>query len=685
MKIRQTMKKLLAFFLLLALPFCALCEDYAFYSFDGQVLFAPSVGDEQLEAVILGVGESVIIKADGVNNVVFASSDEGVVNVDSDGIALAVSVGEAVISAQTPDGATTEIAARVLNAPTGVKLSDRKGAMHAGDTYQLTYTLSGKSAGAVEWQSSDEEVVYVDSNGLLTANGAGECTISIETYNGLTDECAVTVTMPAPAKVTLPSKGGHMCVGETYALEATLKGGFRETVSWTSSDETVLSVDSYGILTALSEGISVVRAQASGGGYAECTVTVLAGSTDIDITPERIVMYAGGEMKLAVGVTGGSGKKTVLSDDERVVSVNEKGDTLFAHSSGTAIISAYTPNGVADERMAVVLERPEPFALTARTSAIAVSETVKLSFASDEPISLPITYKSSDTKIAKVDAFGNVTGVKVGTATITATAGGASTQYDVSVMKLATGISLESTTGVMGVGDRYTLKYTLSGGAGSPTFTSSAQGIVQVNPETGELLALSEGTATITCKLKNGRSAKCEVRVSPAPTKIEIVESGIVMGAGDKIQLHYEIDDAARGSVIWSSENAQLMKVDSSGMAVSVGGAGHVEIKATTHNNLTAGIKIDILPPPQTVELTAFALEEGSPFDYYLIMKKGETRTLNANCPMYTSVTIDYSSSQPNVAEVSSDGTISAVSKGTTLITARTYSGAQATVLVEVE
>ncbi len=428
-----------------------------------------------------------------------------------------------------------------------------------------------------------------------------------------------------------------------------------------------------------------MRAQASGGGYADCNVTVLAGSTDIKISPERIVMYTGGEMQIAVGVTGGSGKKTVSSSDENVVSVNEKGDVLRANSAGIAVIQARTPNGVTDERTAVVLERPEPFALTARANSIAVSETVRLSFEAGEPIALPITYKSSNESVAKVDEFGNVTGVKVGSATITATAGGASARYGVTVMKLATGISLESAAGVMGVGDKYTLKYTLTGGAGSPTFYSSDPNVVSVNPESGELLALSEGAATIACRLKNGRAAMCEVRVSPAPTKIEIVESGIVMGAGDKIQLHYEIDDAARGSVMWSTENSELMKVDSSGMAESVGGTGQVEIRATTHNMLSAGIVIDILPPPEAIGTSAFALDDGSAFDYYLLMKKGETRALNANCPTYTRVTIAYTSSQPGVAAVSPDGTVSALTKGTTVITARAYSGAQTTVLVEVE
>lgn len=182
-----------------------------------------------------------------------------------------------------------------------MRLGAKSGKLALGQTYQLKPKISG--TGGVTWTSSDEDVAVVDRDGVISAVSVGKCVITCTTYNGKTAECSVTVVMPAPAKVELNAYKTQVYDGETFLLEATLNGGYRETVSFTSSDGNVARVDESGVVTAVKPGTAVIRAQASGGNYTNCVVEVLPGSTSIE-TDGAITLYAGGTMAVPRAVRG---------------------------------------------------------------------------------------------------------------------------------------------------------------------------------------------------------------------------------------------------------------------------------------------------------------------------------------------------------------------------------------------
>jgi hypothetical protein len=120
------------------------------------------------------------------------------------------------------------------------------------------------------------------------------------------------------------------------------------------------------------------------------------------------------------------------------------------------------------------------------------------------------TYKSSNSKVAKVDNKGKVTGLKKGTATITVTNNKVSKSFKVTVKKP----TLNSTSKKLKVGKTFNLK--IIGKVGKATYSSSNKKVVTVT-KSGKVKAVKSGTATIKVKT-NGITLRCKVTVPKVTT-----------------------------------------------------------------------------------------------------------------------------------------------------------------------
>lgn len=116
-----------------------------------------------------------------------------------------------------------------------------------------------------------------------------------------------------------------------------------------------------------------------------------------------------------------------------------------------------------------------------------------------------VKWTTSNKKVATVTSKGKVTAKKAGKVTITAKVGKKSYKCKVTVKNPY----LNSTKKSLTVGNTYTLKIT---GTTAKSWTSSNKSVVAVNSK-GKIRAKKIGTATITCKGKNGKSYKCKVTV----------------------------------------------------------------------------------------------------------------------------------------------------------------------------
>jgi len=152
-----------------------------------------------------------------------------------------------------------------------------------GDTYQFTATVSPPDATnkTLCWKTSDQSVFSVDANGLLTAVHAGTATITVTTIDGgFTGTCEVTV-LPVPVSgvgmVYCPS--GDLTEGDTHQLSATVLpvDASDRSVSWSSSETSVATVNPGGLVTAVSAGTATITVTSVDGGFTDaCVLTVIA-------------------------------------------------------------------------------------------------------------------------------------------------------------------------------------------------------------------------------------------------------------------------------------------------------------------------------------------------------------------------------------------------------------------------
>lgn len=667
---------------LLGLCVCAAAEEEAekwVACVDGDTIVIADA-EEGLEplsgALRLGVGEVRTILAPSEDAPLFASTNERCVSVSETGELRALSKGSASIRVYLSDG-SVDIAVSVKDPPTRVRLGAKSGKLALGQTYQLKPKISG--TGGVTWTSSDEDVAVVDRDGVISAVSVGKCVITCTTYNGKTAECSVTVVMPAPAKVELNAYKTQVYDGETFLLEATLNGGYRETVSFTSSDGNVARVDESGVVTAVKPGTAVIRAQASGGNYTNCVVEVLPGSTSIE-TDGAITLYAGGTMAVPARCVGGSGKYTVVSMNPDVA-LGSDGASVTALREGEADLYAITPNGEYACCHATVLARPEGLLLIPDHAEIAAGEQARVYVNGSD---LPATFEIvGDDPAASVDGGGYVTGLKPGLAVVRARVGGVSVDAGIEVKPFADALSLSFSGGTLGVGDRARLTCALQNGAGRVTYVSDHPEILSVNGETGEIAAEAVGSATVTASIANGVKASLTLEVHPAPTEFALSERERVVGEGDRVRLSYRMNEGAGGMVSWTTDDEAVASVDENGELTAVA-IGTTTVRATTRSLLTDSMTIRVVEAPRGLTVDAEPLPNGGRFQAYLRLTPGETAALHARCSGEAQTAFLYDSTLPAVAEVDETGVVRALSVGTTLVSVRIYTGETVNVLVEV-
>lgn len=258
--------------------------------------------------------------------------------------------------------------------------------MEKGKSTQLTVTF-GAEDGATEeaiakaaekltlvWSSSDETVTTVDESGNVTAVGAGTAEITVASEEGdVSGTCAVKVVVPAEG-VTAPKILELEVNGENTAqldVKAKPEDATDVTFTYESSNPEVATVDENGVVTAVANG-----------------------ETDITVTMTQ---------KLETD-------KTAASAGENAVVI-----TVTTHVVVTTKVESLT------------FEKGEG------TLTIGSSTTIKATVLPESASDQTITWKSSDESVATVDEDGKVKAIKVGTATITASAGDVKAEYALTV------------------------------------------------------------------------------------------------------------------------------------------------------------------------------------------------------------------------------------------------------------
>ncbi len=296
-----------------------------------------------------------------------------------------------------------------------VILSTYKETLNIGDElYLIAFTSNGKLP---TFKSSSSSIASVNTYGKITAKKSGTATITAKIKNGEAS-CIVTVRK---TEITLSKSSIALEHGESLTLTASTSN--QSSVTWKSSKKSVAIVDEQGRVTGMKPGEAIITATANGSSK---TCSVKVKSPTVKLSTTKLKLYRGQTAKLSATVSSNL-PPAWRSNKSSVATVREDG-TVTAMKHGTATITA-TIDGVS-RTCEVTVESPK-ITLSRENLSLKVGEAIQLSAAVSS--GNPVTWSSSNDKIASVSSDGTVTAWQKGKAFIYASEDGTKVKCMVTV------------------------------------------------------------------------------------------------------------------------------------------------------------------------------------------------------------------------------------------------------------
>ena len=293
----------------------------------------------------------------------------------------------------------------------------------------------------------------------------------------------------------------------------------------------------------------------------------------------------------------------------------------------------------------------------------------------DGSIASNISYSSNNSLVARVDfKTGEVIAAGTGTAQITAkTPGGTKAVCNITVGYAPSSIVINKTKLVLGVGEKFNLNSYLPSGCASynTAYSTNNALVADVVKDNGLVTAKAVGTAKITVKTYNGKTAVCVINVKKAPKSISLNKKQITLGIGEKFDLNSSLPSGCGAySIVYSTNNAKTADVKRAGGLVTAKAVGTVKITVKTYNGKTAVCTFTVKPQAKSVTLNSKEI----------VMYVGETFDLNSRIPKNTAAYYRlYSTSNAKTATVTrGGGLVKALKVGTATISCTLSNGKKA-------
>lgn len=425
----------------------------------------------------------------------------------------------------------------------------------------------------------------------------------------------------AVSDVSIDQSTVDMTIGEKKQLSATVSpsDATDPSITWSSSKKDVATVDDHGLVTAIAEGKTTIKARA-GSKTSACIVTVhkeIIAVTSISLDKSSLSLVKGASETLVATVNPANAtykKIEWTSSNPNVASVDAEGN-VKAIAKGNATITVQVENIKAT--CAVTVTVPvESITLnkTKLTLDKGQSETLVATISPADANENTVTWDSSNSNMASVDANGKVTAVGAGHVTITAKAGGKSAACQVTVIAPVESVTLNRTDITLDEGGSFTLKATVTPKDATDktvTWSSSDENIVTVD-QSGTIHAVKQGSASIVAQAGD-KQAICSVTVIKRATSISLDKESLTLLVGEVSTLTATVlpEDATDKTVIWGSYNTDIATVEN-GVVKGVGIGKTLILAYANSYSLTATCPITVLIDSATGASVSFM---GSNYD----------------------------------------------------------------------
>ena len=662
------------------------------------------------------VGQTVTLSAQAVDAdgnelanrpITFSTSNSSVASVSSAGVVTALAPGSTIITAAS-EGKNAVSTITVSSIPVAaVVVTPNSNPLVVGQTVQLKgeprdgagQVLSGRP---LIWTTSAASVASVSSTGLVTAIAPGNATITASS-EGKSGTATITVSPKPVSSVIVSPSQSTVIVGRTMQLTAQVtdeQGNVLSgrPISFSSGTPSIATVSAGGLVTGISPGPVTITAT-SEGKTGTATITVVPMPVvRVNVMPPDPNVTVGETLQMSVVVEGENGvtltgRQVSWSSGASEVASIAVGGLLTARTPGTTVVFA-TVEGVVGTATVTVRAVPVgSVVVTPPTSSVVVGDAVQLSAAVRDASGNPLPgrlvgWSSSDDAIAVVSSTGRVTGLKVGTATITASSEGKSGTATVTV----TGAPVASVTvsppnAGLTIGQTTTLTAkTLDANGEELTgraiaWSTSAPSVATVS-STGVVTASGVGSATITAT-SEGKTGTATITVTTVPVaSVTVAPTTLPLQVGGTGTLTATTRDAQNNvltgrTISWTSGTPGVATVAPNGTVTALA-PGTSLITATSEGKSgTATVTVTAVPVASVaVSPTSASLTIGETQQATATARDAQGNALAGR-------TITWQSGNTNVATVTQAGLITAVGVGNTTVTA-TSEGKTGTVAVSV-
>jgi uncharacterized protein YjdB len=264
-------------------------------------------------------------------------------------------------------------------------------------------------------------------------------------------------------------------------------------------------------------------------------------------------------------------------------------------------------------------------------------------------------WSSSNTAVATVNNDGKVTAKKSGTATISLKSqNGITANCKVTVKAAPSSIKVSTTNLTLGVGEEFIISESTNFGSYAWKFNWSSSNIkvatvTKTSGNKAKIIAKGTGTADITVKTYNGKTATCKVTVKSAPSSVTLSTSSLTLGKGETFIISQNSNSGSYArNFTWSSSNsnvATIEKTSGNKAKITAKSNGTATITIKTYNGKTATCKLTVKNAPSSVKTNPASVTLGV----------GETYTVSesSNSGSYANAeNLKWSSTNTSVATV---------------------------------
>ena len=325
-------------------------------SIPDEVHFTSAGDDIYTLEIVLDEGDKFTVNQVGSENKigfdkVFSSADD-LVRGDNDSIEVAHS-GTFVLSYYATDDTLTY---NYTAQPVSVRIATTVANLYVGDKYPykaaVVYSNGDEIEENAEWTSSNEEILSVDKDGVVSALAKGTATLTATAHGFTSEPLSITVSMSSipVTGIQLDKQTLAMEFGDEQHLTASVQpeDADDQRVIWQSDNESAVTVSQDGTVKAVGYGEAIITATtAQYGFHAECKVTVVKHVEAMRFVSEKLTVVAGGKTKelglvfspsdatnreVEIEVTSGNSYATVEETDGKFV--------LRGLAQGTATLTA---------------------------------------------------------------------------------------------------------------------------------------------------------------------------------------------------------------------------------------------------------------------------------------------------------------------------------------------------------